>query len=130
MDRRCSARADRHASRNQRRFGPFKPFVVVSYNAGRFSPRINLAYQFNGNSVLAGKVQTGEKGNLPEQFLYVAGVDVGVTQKFSLAVDFLGQRLIDAQRVFEAPHGVRWYHISGDQLLAGQREHFRCGPWI
>ena len=81
----------------------FKPFVVVSYNAGRFSPHINLGYQFNGNSVLAGNVQTGEKGNLPEQFLYVAGVDIGVTPKFSMALDFLGQRLIDAQRVFEVP---------------------------
>jgi hypothetical protein len=81
----------------------FKPFVVVSYNAGRFSPHINVGYQFNGNSVLAGNVQTGEKGSLPEQFFYVAGVDVGVTSKFSMALDFLGQRLIDAQRVFETP---------------------------
>lgn len=81
----------------------FKPFVVVSYNYGRFSPHINVGYQFNGNSVLAGNVQSGETGNLPEQFLYVAGVDIGVTPKFSLALDFLGQRLIDAQRVFETP---------------------------
>jgi hypothetical protein len=81
----------------------FKPFVVVSYNYGRFSPHINLGYQFNGKSVLAGNVQSGEKGSLPEQFLYVAGVDIGVGPKFSLALDFLGQRLIDAQRVFEVP---------------------------
>jgi hypothetical protein len=80
----------------------FKPFVVVSYNYGRFSPHINLGYQFNGKSVLAGNVQTGEKASLPEQFLYVAGVDIGVAPKFSIAFDYLGQRLIDAQRVFES----------------------------
>lgn len=79
----------------------FKPFVVVSYNYGRFSPHINVGYQFNGDSVLAGNVQTGEKGNLPEQFLYVAGVDIGVSSRFSLALDFLGQRLIDSQRARE-----------------------------
>jgi Putative MetA-pathway of phenol degradation len=80
-----------------------KPFVALTYNHGRYSPHINVGYQFNGNSVLAGNVQSGEKGSLPEQFLYVAGVDIGVSPKFSLAADFLGQRLIDAQRVFSSP---------------------------
>jgi hypothetical protein len=81
----------------------FKPFLVLSYNYGRFSPHFNVGYQFNGNSVLAGNVQTGEKASLPEQFLYVAGVDIGISPRFSMAVDFLGQRLIDAQRAFASP---------------------------
>ena len=81
----------------------FKPFLVVSYNYGRFSPHFNVGYQFNGNSVLAGNVQTGEKASLPEQFLYVAGVDIGISPRFSMALDFLGQRLIDAQRAFASP---------------------------
>lgn len=81
----------------------FKPFLVISSNYGRFAPHFNIGYQFNGDSVLAGNVQTGEKASLPEQFLYVAGVDVGVSQKFSVALDFLGQRLIDTQRAIEFP---------------------------
>ncbi len=80
-----------------------KPFAVVSYNYRRVSPHINVGYQFNGKSVLAGNVQTGEKRSLPEQFLYNAGLDVGVTSKFSLALDYLGQRLLNTQRVFNAP---------------------------
>jgi Putative MetA-pathway of phenol degradation len=80
-----------------------KPFAVISYNYKWVSPHINVGYQFNGKSVLAGNVQTGEKRSLPEQFLYVAGIDVGVTSKFSLALDYLGQRLLNAQRVFNAP---------------------------
>ncbi len=78
----------------------FKPFLIFSYNYRKISPRVNVGYQFNGKSILAGgDVATGQKGDLPGQFLYSAGVDVGVSPKFSLAVDFLGQRIIDAQRV-------------------------------
>ena len=76
----------------------FKPFLIFSYNR-RISPHFNVGYQFNGKSILGGDVGTGQKGDLPDQFLYSAGVDVGVTPKFSLAADFLGQRIIDAQRV-------------------------------
>ena len=77
----------------------FKPFAVFSYNYGRISPRVNVGYQFNGESALAGNVLTGEKAGLPEQFLYSVGVDIGVTSKFSVVADYLGQRLIDAPRV-------------------------------
>jgi hypothetical protein len=82
----------------------FKPFAVVSYNYGRFSPHFNVGYQFNGDSVLAGNVQTGEKASLPEQFFYVAGVDIGVSEKFSMALDFLGQRLFDTQRAIASTY--------------------------
>ena len=76
----------------------FKPFVIFSYNYRRVSPHVNVGYQFNGNSILGGKdVTTGQKGDLPDQFLYSAGVDVGISPKFSLAADFLGQRIIDAK---------------------------------
>jgi hypothetical protein len=81
----------------------FKPFVILSYAHSRFSPHVNVGYQFNGNSLLAGNLQAGEKGDLADQFLYSAGVDIGVTEKFTLAADFLGQRVIDAPRVGRTP---------------------------
>ena len=77
----------------------FKPFIIFSYNHKKVSPHVNVGYQFNGNSILAGDVQRGEKGDLPDQFLYSVGVDIGVSEKFSFAADFLGQRVIDASRV-------------------------------
>jgi hypothetical protein len=77
----------------------FKPFVIFSYAHSRFAPHVNVGYQFNGNSLLAGNLQTGVKGDLPDQFLYSAGVDIGVTDKFTFAADYLGQRVIDAPRV-------------------------------
>jgi len=77
----------------------FKPFAIFSYNYDKISPHVNVGYQFNGESILGGDVRTGQTGDLPDQFLYSAGVDLGVSSKFSFAADFLGQRNIDAQRV-------------------------------
>jgi hypothetical protein len=56
-----------------------KPFAAISFNVGSFSPHVNLGYQWNGNSVLAGNVAAGTKEKLPGQLLYAAGFDCGVT---------------------------------------------------
>jgi hypothetical protein len=53
--------------------GRFRPFAIFSYAHNRVSPHLNVGYQFNGESLLAGNVQTGEKADLPDQFLYSAG---------------------------------------------------------
>jgi hypothetical protein len=91
--------------------GPgFAPFVVGSFGLGKFTPHVNLAYEWNGDSVLAGDPVTGEKGDLPDQFVYTLGFDVGVTESLTLAFDFLGRRVIDAARLdleeFRALDGV------------------------
>jgi hypothetical protein len=98
-----------------------KPFVIIS-TGKRFSPHVNLGYQFNGKSYLAGDITgtsspgagivnsngtplligTPTKRGLPDQFFYSAGFDYGVTRRLSLAVDYLGQTLIDAPRVFKS----------------------------
>jgi hypothetical protein len=95
-----------------------KPFIAVSAGK-RFSPHLNVGYQWNGKSILAGDVtgvtisegQTGGevvqngqpvKRGLPDQFFYSLGADLGVTNRLSLAVDYLGQVLFDAPRVFRS----------------------------
>jgi len=92
-----------------------KPFIAVSAGK-RYSPHVNLGYQWNGQSVLAGNltgtsisedssgnviIQNGQatKGSLPGQFFYSFGTDLGVTKKLTLAFDYLGQTLFDAARV-------------------------------
>jgi hypothetical protein len=77
-----------------------KPFAAVSFVAGRFSPHVNAAYQWNGNSELAGDVRTGEKADMPDQLLYVAGADVGINETLTLAVDLLGQVVRNSPRLF------------------------------
>ena len=76
-----------------------KPFVAYSASYRRVSPHVNLGYLWNGSSVLAGDVETGEKDDLPDQLLYAFGADIGVTDKFSLTTDILGRRAINSPRV-------------------------------
>lgn len=93
-----------------------KPFLAIS-TGRRLSPHLNIGYQWNGDSILAGnitgttfsesatgspQIQNGPatKGKIPDQFLYSAGVDFGATSRLTLAFDYLGQTLINTPRVF------------------------------
>lgn len=77
----------------------FKPFAVFSYRA-RLSPHVNVAYQVNGDSILAGDISQGTSAHLPNQFIYVAGADfVVVNKRLSATFDLIGQRVFDARRV-------------------------------
>ncbi len=74
-------------------------FGAFSAAFGAFAPHANLAYQWNGRSVLGGDVRTGEKGDLPDQLLWAAGSDFGINTRLSIVVDLLGRRVIDSPRV-------------------------------
>lgn len=76
-----------------------KPFLVLSVSQKVLSPHINVGYQWNGTSVLAGNVVTGVKKSLPDQILYDAGVDIGVTSRITLALDVLGRRVLKSPRM-------------------------------
>jgi hypothetical protein len=96
-----------------------KPFVAIS-GGKRFSPHVNVGYQWNGSSILAGNL-TGatitedeaagktyitngpaQKADLPDVFFYSAGFDAGATKRITVAVDYLGQTVINAPRVFSS----------------------------
>ncbi len=96
-----------------------KPFIAIS-GGKRFEPHVNLGYQWNGSSILAGNI-TGRpsarmptrdrlivtngpatKQRLPGQFFYSAGADYGLTNRVTLAVDYLGQTLFNAPRAFQS----------------------------
>jgi hypothetical protein len=76
-----------------------KPFTALSLLYGRFSPHVNVAYQWNGSSVLGGDVSMGTKEDLPDQFSYALGADYGLTDRVSLAVDLLARHVIDSPRL-------------------------------
>lgn len=94
-----------------------RPFVAIS-GGQRFSPHVNLGYQWNGNSILAGnltgatvgetnEVATIQNGpatsaRLPSQYFYSVGGDYGMTKRLTLNVDYLGQVLVHAPRVFDS----------------------------
>jgi len=76
-----------------------RPFLAYSASSGRLSPHVNLAYQWNGRSILAGDPGTGEKADVPDQFQYAVGADFGVNQKFSVTGDWISRLSIDSPRV-------------------------------
>jgi hypothetical protein len=74
-----------------------KPFVAFS-RGGKVSPHLNLAYQWNGHSYLAGTA-AGEKGKLPTNFAYNGGLDVGLRSNLTVAMDYLGEHVVNASRL-------------------------------
>jgi hypothetical protein len=77
----------------------WKPFVAVSVNTRWITPHFNAGYQWNGSSILAGNAILGTKDNLPGYAFVSAGTDVGLTRRFTAAVDYIGQELINAPRI-------------------------------
>lgn len=96
-----------------------KPFIAIS-GGKRISPHLNVGYQWNGSSILGGNI-TGatitedeaanktfitngpsQKYDLPDVVLYAVGVDAGLASRLTVSVDYLGQTLIGAPRVFNS----------------------------
>jgi hypothetical protein len=80
-----------------------KAFTALSLLYGRFSPHVNVGYQWNGSSVLGGDVSSGVSGDLPDQFSYAVGADYGLSERMSLALDLLGRHVIDSPRLVRRP---------------------------
>lgn len=76
-----------------------RPFLAFSTAFGRFAPHVNVAYHWNGESIVAGDVRSGDKADLPDRFAYALGTDMGVTDRFSIVVDLTGQRVLDSPRL-------------------------------
>lgn len=76
-----------------------RPFAAVSTTFGPASPHVNVAYQWNGRSLLAGDVRGGIKADMPDQFQYAVGSDVSVNPHLSVVFDVLGQRFIHSPRL-------------------------------
>ena len=96
-----------------------KGFAALSIRSKHLSPHINVGYQWNDSSVLAGDIRTGQKGHLPNQFIYAVGFDAGVSEKLTLAFDVLGAHIYKARRVrqetFTAANGRIFPQIGFDQ---------------
>ncbi len=76
-----------------------KPFAAFSSSMGAFAPHVNVAYQWNGKSLIAGNVRENQKEDLPDQFTYALGADVLVAPRLSVIVDLFGQRVINSPRL-------------------------------
>jgi len=69
-----------------------KLYGVVGGSPGRFSPRVGFGYTFSsGGSEFT--------GGLPDELNYTAGFDLAVHPRFTIAADFLGRTLLDADKL-------------------------------
>ncbi len=69
-----------------------KLYGVIGGAPGRFSPRASLGYTVSSG----GSEFTGD---LPDELYYTAGFDLAVHPRFTLAADFVGRTLLDANRL-------------------------------
>lgn len=88
-----------------------KPFAALAVGFGHAALHLNAGYLWNGESVLAGDVVTGKKADMPDQFTWAAGIDWGVTNRVTFAVDVVGNRVTSSPRLvtqtFTASNGDR-----------------------
>lgn len=77
-----------------------RPNFILSLSGETVSPYFNLNYQWNGKSLLMGDLLTGQKEDMPDQMSYTAGLDIGVHDKLSMAVEIRGRRAFDTPRLF------------------------------
>jgi hypothetical protein len=76
-----------------------RAFAALSAQVGPIAPHANVAYLWNGKSVLAGDVRAAQKADLPDQFTYALGADVVVGNRLSVIGDLFGQRVINSPRL-------------------------------
>jgi outer membrane putative beta-barrel porin/alpha-amylase len=72
-----------------------QPFVAWSTDYGVLSPHINVGYQWNGSSILAGDLEAGIAADLPDVGVYSVGAVVAVHPRVTVALDVLGRYIID-----------------------------------
>ena len=80
-----------------------RPFAALSAAMGPASPHVNLAYQWNGNTLLAGDVRGGVKGDMPDQFYVSAGSDFTLNPHMSVVFDAIAQRFLKSPRLVTFP---------------------------
>jgi hypothetical protein len=76
-----------------------KPFLIFSSSHRVVSWHLNLGYQWNGQSLLAGNAASGEKADMPDQVLYSGGVSVAVARQLTLVAELVGRRFLDTPRL-------------------------------
>jgi hypothetical protein len=76
-----------------------EPFLAASTTIrGRIAPHVNVGYQWNGQSVLAGDVTTGAKRSLPANISYAGGAEFAINRRITIVEDLIGRELIHAER--------------------------------
>ena len=71
----------------------------------------------DGSSLLAGNIAMGTKARLPGFAFFSTGTDIGLGRRLTLAVDYLGQELINAPRIESGTYDVNNANDAGCREL-------------
>lgn len=86
-----------------------RPVAALSVRAGWLTPHVNLGYQWNGNSILAGNPFVNGSARLPGFAIFSAGSDIPLSKYAALSIDYLGQEYVNSPRfglqTFAGPTG-------------------------
>jgi hypothetical protein len=82
-----------------------KLYGVVGGSPGRFSPRASLGYTFSSG----GSEYTGD---LPDELNYTVGFDLAVHPRFTIAADFVGRTLLDANELVVGTQTYRFTRLG------------------
>jgi hypothetical protein len=86
-----------------------KSFLVLSFFYKHVAPHVNLGYQWNGRTVLAGDPSRQIADDLPDRVVFAVGFDAGITDRLSLALDLLTDRVLNSPQLQITP-----FSASGD----------------
>jgi hypothetical protein len=93
----------------------FKLWGVIGGSPGRFSPRASFGYTFSSG----GSEFTGD---LPDELNYTAGFDVAVHPRLTIAADFVGRTLLDAERLVVEDHTYQFTQRNDPTVRSATRQ--------
>jgi hypothetical protein len=112
-----------------------KPFLVLSSRFNRISPHVNVGFQWNSRSVLAGDLQTGLKGHLPYELPYNGGVEIGIFRRLTANFDILARENFHVDRFVSQRYdrdGVNFPDVNFKKSSVNQTDGavgFRLNPF-
>jgi hypothetical protein len=92
-----------------------KPMAVLSFREGFLTPHVNVGYQWNGSSILAGNPYLGTKSTLPGSAVFSGGSDLPVSRYVTFSADYLGAELVNSPRI-----GMETFQSPGPLATTGQ----------
>ncbi len=105
------------------------PFLAWSATYGALSPHLNVGYQWNGSSILAGDIEAGVSEDLPDVAVYAAGAVIAVHPRVTLALDVLGRYIIDSPRVrLEEFHALDGHSVFPNITFTPDRSTSSAAP--
>jgi hypothetical protein len=85
-----------------------KVFLIGSTATSRFSPHFNFGYTWSGES-------SNEFLAVTDELNYSGGTEIGVSNRLTVNVDFIGRQLVDSGRLVDTTKTFRWMTAAGVQ---------------